>query len=138
MEAASCANIFVKAAAFYAAAETTWNLACPKAPAFSDRLVKSLGAERVLSGFDRLSTAICERLVGWWNFTPTLTQIEPADTAASNRYGLHVHPGETRSTRLNGGPVGSGNLATVTRQLLGIWSELVRVDIAIPAEEPLG
>ena len=52
MEAASCANIFVKASAFYAAAETPWNLACPQALAFFDRLVKGLGAERVLWGSD--------------------------------------------------------------------------------------
>ena len=49
---AAYANLFVKASAFYAAAETPWNLACPQALAFFYRLVEGLGADRILWGSD--------------------------------------------------------------------------------------
>ena len=44
MAGAVYANLFVKASAFYAAAETPWNLACPQALAFFYRLVDAAKA----------------------------------------------------------------------------------------------
>ena len=85
MEAASCANIFVKASAFYAAAETPWNLACPQALTFFDRLVKGLGAERVLWGSDWPVCCTSSGLTQWIDITRELVK----DQNPANQHRLY-------------------------------------------------
>jgi L-fuconolactonase len=50
--AAELDNIYVKASAFYAAAETPWDLRCPRALGFFASLLKLLGPSRILWGTD--------------------------------------------------------------------------------------
>lgn len=49
---ASLANLFVKASAFYAAAATSWDFRCPVALGSFSRLLKGLGADRIMWGSD--------------------------------------------------------------------------------------
>ena len=51
-EAADVPNLFVKISAFYAAADTPWDPACPTPLAYLQRLVDLLGAGRLLFGTD--------------------------------------------------------------------------------------
>ena len=50
LEAASLPNLFVKASALYAVAATPWDFRCPRALGFFSRLLKGLGADRLLWG----------------------------------------------------------------------------------------
>lgn len=50
--AAGLNNIYVKASAFYAAAETPWDMRCPRALGFFAALLKLLGPSRILWGTD--------------------------------------------------------------------------------------
>lgn len=52
LDARSRPNLFVKASGFYAAAETPWDFRCPQALGFLSRLVRELGADRLLWGSD--------------------------------------------------------------------------------------
>jgi L-fuconolactonase len=45
-------NVFVKASAFYAAADTSWDPRCSRALGYFTSLVSALGAERILWGTD--------------------------------------------------------------------------------------
>ena len=51
-EAAALDNVFVKASAFYAAANTAWDPRCARALSYFTSLVNALGAERILWGTD--------------------------------------------------------------------------------------
>ena len=51
-EAAALDNVFVKASAFYAAANTSWDPRCARALSYFTSLVNALGAERILWGTD--------------------------------------------------------------------------------------
>ncbi|MEE2726403.1 MAG: amidohydrolase family protein [Candidatus Latescibacterota bacterium] len=51
-EAAALDNVFVKASAFYAAANTSWDPRCARALGYFTSLVNALGAERILWGTD--------------------------------------------------------------------------------------
>ena len=50
--AAALDNVFVKASAFYAAADTSWDPRCSRALGYFTSLVSALGAERILWGTD--------------------------------------------------------------------------------------
>jgi L-fuconolactonase len=50
--AADLANIYVKASAFYASAQTPWDMRCPRALGFFSALLKLLGPSRILWGTD--------------------------------------------------------------------------------------
>ena len=51
-EAATLANVFVKASAFYAIAETPWDIRCPQAMKTFARVLEGLGPEKLLWGTD--------------------------------------------------------------------------------------
>ncbi len=51
-EAAVLPNVFVKASAFYAIAETPWDFRCPQALKTFARVLKGLGPERLIWGTD--------------------------------------------------------------------------------------
>lgn len=50
--AADLPNLCVKVSAFYAAADTSWDPACPRPLRYLDHLVRIVGAERLLFGTD--------------------------------------------------------------------------------------
>ena len=52
LQAAACPNLSIKASGFYAAAATSWDFRCPQALGFFSRLLKGLGADRLLWGSD--------------------------------------------------------------------------------------
>jgi L-fuconolactonase len=52
LQAASLDNVFVKVSAFYHAAATPWDMRCPRALGFFDRLLAGLGPQKLLWGSD--------------------------------------------------------------------------------------
>lgn len=52
LQAAAYPNLSIKASGFYAAAATAWDFRCPQALGFFSRLLRGLGADRLLWGSD--------------------------------------------------------------------------------------
>ena len=65
--AAALDNVFVKASAFYAAADTSWDPRCSRALGYFTSLVSALGAERILEILKSL-----QRVTGDPRYRPSL------------------------------------------------------------------